>query len=409
MKKITYLTFLFGLLATVPSYGQHELSSAGPEQPDTEYKSFNLRGDIHQKAPELASSWFNFFAELRDTWGVNTVFFRTSLFPDSTVLVQNGTNFDFAFKHSFGQVLDPTSSYHFSPINSAAAYSVDTIGIPYRYFRPQKANPDTLIISMFKENQLNINPSPGWSTPRSYANAPYDYMARKGDNPYREIVFILDDEHEMDETEGLLMVAVDEDINPGEIVAFTFTYFPGNTWNPGDTLANTINEPNAATRNCFNIFDGRDDDATLDNDFYNMGQWVTKDIRYNILANTNGWEESYVPGVAYGNSSGVRHMDVNFKLTYEDFTGINELGRDYGFHAYPNPFGDQLTFNYEVKPSEQARIEVYNVLGKKLKNATLNAAEKQLSMNMEELPAGIYFANLVINNTVITSSRIVKE
>ena len=409
MKKITTFMTLI-LCLTFFAQAQYDFNSPFNEEPVEGHKINKRTGYSVNSKVERTTGWFNYFSDLENIWGFSALHYRSTLFPDSSVLVQNGTSFDWCFKLGYGQTFDPTSDFHSTPIKDVAKYTVDSISIPYMYFRPQKGNPDTLIISVFRENQLNINPSPGWSIPRSYANAPYDTVADKGLNPQKEIVYLLEDKDIQDDVTGYITWEIDMDIPAGEIIAVTFSYLPGNTVNFGDTMGNTLEPFGPQTRNAFSIWDGRDENSTLDNDYYNMGQWITKAVGYNLLSQSNGWEGSYIPGVAYGNmGGGVRHMDINFLVTYDDFSGISEEAAKYNFKAYPNPFKDELKIDYDLLPSQSGQVEIVNVLGEVVDQVRLESTSQRVSYNMGDHANGLYFARLIVDNKTITTVKVIKE
>ena len=121
-------------------------------------------------------AWFNYFNELNQL-GVDISYFRNNLFPDSTVQIEFSSGLGFVWKHTVGQVLDPTSQFFLvdaPQLNTAAKYTLDTVAIPYRYRRFQQGYPDTLIVQIFADNVINKNPDPGWSSNQSYANVAYN-------------------------------------------------------------------------------------------------------------------------------------------------------------------------------------------------------------------------------------------
>ena len=406
MKKITLFSLAF-LTAATFTWAQEELPEQGQEIGTAVTKG--VRQHSESKAM-LKTEWFNFWNEL-SLQGLDLSQFRSALFPDSAVLYRNGpTNFDYVFKHSYGQSLDPTSIDFFTKIDPVSDYTVDRIALRYMYMRPQAGPGDTLHIAIFTENQLNINPSPNWSTPRSYAAAPFDVVAKRGQNPAMEINYVLEDKDVNDDGFDTLYFDVNMSVPAGQIIAATFTYFPGSPWAADDTLAYDEGPYGQGVINAFHIYDGSDNTARFEDDVYNMGQWVDQEILYNDTANTNGWEGQYIPGQAFGNIGGVvRHMNVGFELTWDDFTGISFTDETYSFKSYPNPVQDFLTFEHKMNAGDQAKITVVNILGKEVAEHTINSGLERSIFDVSTYESGIYFANFVVNDQLVATSKFIKE
>ncbi len=364
--------------------------------------------DVGAKAPEEFSQWFNFRDDVEDLGGNYTQFY-TMLFPDSTVQAEFDGGPGYVWKHSFGQILDPTSSIfaiNSQAIDTNVAYTLDSIALPYTYNRIQTANPDTLLIQIFTHDMLSFVETPNWSTPRSYATAEYDSVARKGLNPAQEIVYLLEDKDTTTSTLGFISVAVGESVNADEVIAATFTYFPGNPFSKDDVVDFVNMTPDI---NGFAIYDGRDENSTLDNGYYNMGQMVTSNIRYNVAGATNGWEGQYIPGAAYGNSSGVRHLNVNFRISYL-IDGINESNLiKYDLRSYPMPVENQFRVTFEPYNAQVAVYEIYDLNGTMVQSYRIDASTGAFDMDLTTLTDGFYVGKFILDNQLINSAKIVKK
>ena len=147
-------------------------------------------------ADRATQGWYSYGAQVIDLLG-NYSYFRNNIFPDSTVVVEYSNGYNNVWKHSLGQVFDPSSLYFDAigaghpTIDNQTAYQIDSIGLWYRYFRHQDAAPDTLIIQIYHDDDINFTVDPGWSSGVSYANVAYDYTIRKGANSIMEIEYFL--------------------------------------------------------------------------------------------------------------------------------------------------------------------------------------------------------------------------
>ncbi|MBL7978896.1 MAG: tandem-95 repeat protein [Bacteroidetes Order II. Incertae sedis bacterium] len=66
--------------------------------------------------------------------------------------------------------------------------------------------------------------------------------------------------------------------------------------------------------------------------------------------------------------------------------------------VYPNPVQAQATISFKLAQSEQIRVALYDVLGRKVKTITndtlFDSGEHRLSLNTEKLPNGLYFVRM---------------
>ncbi|MCT4628705.1 endonuclease [Winogradskyella sp.] len=83
-------------------------------------------------------------------------------------------------------------------------------------------------------------------------------------------------------------------------------------------------------------------------------------------------------------------------LSIEDFS-INDV------KLYPNPVTSNLNIN--IANEQSTKIEIYDILGKRVHNTTLSSST---SLNLQNLKAGVYIVKLIQNNKTI-SKRLVKN
>ncbi len=73
--------------------------------------------------------------------------------------------------------------------------------------------------------------------------------------------------------------------------------------------------------------------------------------------------------------------------------------------AYPNPFNAKVTIEYELKESEFVSVDIYNLLGQRIKNLTSgaqNAGQYMTSWDAEDSPSGVYFYRIKLGETALT-------
>jgi choice-of-anchor B domain-containing protein len=78
--------------------------------------------------------------------------------------------------------------------------------------------------------------------------------------------------------------------------------------------------------------------------------------------------------------------------------------------AFPNPFSDQLTFEYNLAApgGGQYAVSLFNSIGKLQGNFVLTGSEGTISMG-SELPPGIYFIRIEREDQVVETRRVIKR
>lgn len=81
-------------------------------------------------------------------------------------------------------------------------------------------------------------------------------------------------------------------------------------------------------------------------------------------------------------------------------TGLAETIRKKPLSFYPNPVKDQMTIQFHSKG--MVHIDIFNVLGEKVKSFSHEAAKPTISV--ADLENGMYFISVIENNTLYTRS-----
>jgi len=106
----------------------------------------------------------------------------------------------------------------------------------------------------------------------------------------------------------------------------------------------------------------------------------------------------------YGYSCTLHLPGMVAGFTVNSPTGIEAPATDLLTAAYPNPCNDKLTVKYTGIES----IELFNVIGEKIKTVVLEATESKIEFDFANLPSGIYFYRSYKNGTIVETKRIVK-
>jgi photosystem II stability/assembly factor-like uncharacterized protein len=88
------------------------------------------------------------------------------------------------------------------------------------------------------------------------------------------------------------------------------------------------------------------------------------------------------------------------KVTEENFW-TNLFSEDFEWGISPNPFNSVTRLNFRIKKSQFIRIELYSILGQKLKTIEdefLNAGEYSIQLNESHLNSGVYLIRFSTEN-----------
>ena len=346
------------------------------------------------------SAWYNYGDVLRDYASSDMSYFRTVLFPDSTVKTAFSNGVGYVDKHSLGQTFDP-GSFLFgfqSPmitLPNYVSYKLDSIGFWYRYFRNQNTAEDTLIIQVFNNSQMVFNNFTNDNRPYSYVL--YDSLKGKGINPTREFTYLLDNKDTVSTKEGFLSFPIQNfSVKAGEKLAVTITYIPGNPYNFGDTISPYVTPAPKKQLNAFVMYEHRDNSKFVDNGFYNNELQVPTSVKYN--QNQTNWNGKYIAGTAW--TSGYYNLDMEFHITTLNLSTNDILINKYNAYIHPNPSSENNNtyVTFETQTTENIVIEIRDITGKivvKLPEATYVSGKNKVEIPYGVLhTSGVYFCTL---------------
>lgn len=93
-----------------------------------------------------------------------------------------------------------------------------------------------------------------------------------------------------------------------------------------------------------------------------------------------------------------------------DITGIQDIRPELEFSVFPNPVSDRLTFRYSLLESSDLKLSVSDALGRQVKDldgARQGAGKYEQNITVSDLPAGMYFLNILINGQIISHKFVV--
>ena len=115
---------------------------------------------------------------------------------------------------------------------------------------------------------------------------------------------------------------------------------------------------------------------------------------------TGGWSE-YDENIS-------DHRPVALKLLVDSNLSVTDFDSPKPFFLnYPNPFSSETTFSFNstTAPNE---IEIFDLNGQKIVSLNICEGKSSVSLNTEEFSNGIYIAQLLSNNNIIATKKLVK-
>ncbi|WP_167856938.1 T9SS type A sorting domain-containing protein [Hymenobacter aquaticus] len=79
--------------------------------------------------------------------------------------------------------------------------------------------------------------------------------------------------------------------------------------------------------------------------------------------------------------------------------------------VYPNPSKGLVMVTLEQKPAENYKLRFSNIIGREVRIITLRPelSQEGTAVNLSDLPAGVYFYSLLINDKVVSTKRLVLQ
>lgn len=76
-------------------------------------------------------------------------------------------------------------------------------------------------------------------------------------------------------------------------------------------------------------------------------------------------------------------------------------------NAYPNPATNTVNFDYKLSSNSNATISIVNLLGSVVKRSDLNPASNKISIDVSDLPQGVYFYSIDIDGKVYKTQKLI--
>ncbi|MEN0048527.1 MAG: T9SS type A sorting domain-containing protein, partial [Bacteroidota bacterium] len=101
-----------------------------------------------------------------------------------------------------------------------------------------------------------------------------------------------------------------------------------------------------------------------------------------------------------------QEVDFDVKIENCNLTSVEALALE-DFRLYPNPTNAWVNVEFDLSLSNDVELNLFDVVGK-AQNISTSKINRGLSLNLENLPSGIYWLQLTLNGKV-TTRKIVKQ
>jgi len=129
-----------------------------------------------------------------------------------------------------------------------------------------------------------------------------------------------------------------------------------------------------------------------------------------LYFNSNGLNTGYYNCIINIEVENIEVKSIPVQMYIYDNLGIQHINNISQVVAFPNPFNTSIKFSFNVPNGGEAKIEIYNQYGKLvfIDNKTITNGTSNFMWNNSIQTTGLYYYNLMFNNQLISSGKIVK-
>jgi len=171
-----------------------------------------------------------------------------------------------------------------------------------------------------------------------------------------------------------------------DIVLETQFYFEADTINGGGKEKKVLNGANQPVVEIYQAYYDASTKQWMPATYFdpNTQQMIAKDDTNNIYTYNSFGQEVY----NYYETDLLSYAK-NYYETYNAVSGVSENNTVLGAKLYPNPVQHQLNVSLENIGQDEVAVAIFNANGQVVKNYNM-PVEKQLQLNIAELPVGMY-------------------
>ena len=125
----------------------------------------------------------------------------------------------------------------------------------------------------------------------------------------------------------------------------------------------------------------------------------------------NQWRDSlFVGGVFYIANKAITVNSIARWTPNSTTTGINEMpDLIENVSVYPNPLSEETMISFSPPVKGNAQLNITDLVGREINTFSLSNGTKSISFKRGNLPAGIYFYKLILNQNQTATGKIIME
>ena len=98
-----------------------------------------------------------------------------------------------------------------------------------------------------------------------------------------------------------------------------------------------------------------------------------------------------------------------WEVWYDINLGLTENSPNFNLQIIPNPVTSEVKINFNLHSAQPVSVEIFDIVGSRqieIKDKTMTSGNQVITLNLDELPGGIYFCCLKIGNETVTKKII---
>lgn len=142
----------------------------------------------------------------------------------------------------------------------------------------------------------------------------------------------------------------------------------------------------------------------------NPNETITSPLKVFYFANDAVGESQYKfnLNVTSAGSSSSSTLSFDFKIGTSYLTNISQEEFNQSFNLYPNPATDVFKASFAAKHSKgNKQINIYNIVGEKVFSRNLVSGVNKSEININSLSPGVYFVNILSNEKLLGSKKLI--